>query len=165
MTRAQAWLAPSRILVFAALALLLMVLFVPSESTGNGTPFSSYATGPAGARALYETLHRLGFAEQRRTTSLASGVDSTHTYAVLAPSQPLTAVERAQLLTAVRSGATLIFTASGDALTDSLGFTISSALDRFHTLADVHVAGGDPDSTTSARSLVLPITATLKVTP
>lgn len=162
MSRAQTWLTPARILTLSALALLLMIIFVPNGPAGDGASFSSYSSGPAGTRALYETLRRLGFAMQRRTTSLASNVDSSRTYVILAPAQPLTATEITELLAAVRGGATVVFTPRGGALTDSLGFTVASAFGRFHSLAELHVAGGNPDSVNAGPQLVLPITASLQ---
>jgi hypothetical protein len=137
---------PVRVLSAAAIVLALFILLAPQEREDVGAAYSSYAVGAGGARALYETLGRLGFAVSRNETSLASAPisDSTSAYALIQPAQPLTTIEQTQLLEAVRRGLVLIFTPDDDELADSLGFELRSSPGGFYTLSRTTVAGGNP---------------------
>ena len=137
---------PVRVLSAAAALLALFILLAPQEREDVGAAYSSYAVGAGGARALYETLGRLGFVVSRNEVSLASAPisDSTSAYALIQPAQPLTTIEQTQLLAAVRRGLVLIFTPDDDELADSLGFELRSTPGAFYTLSRTTVAGGNP---------------------
>jgi len=137
---------PARILSAVAILLVIFVLFAPQEREDVGTAYSSQAVGAGGVRALYETLGRLGFVTSRNEKPLTSPstLDSTSAYALIQPAQPLTTIERAQILAAVRRGMVLLFTPDDDELTDSLGFELNSSPSGFYTLNRTTVAGGNP---------------------
>jgi hypothetical protein len=141
---------PVRVLSTVAILLVIFIVFAPQEREDVGAAYSSYAAGAGGARALYETLGRLGFVMSRNEKSLAStpAPDPTSTYALLQPAQPLTTIEQAQLLAAVHHGLVLIFTPGDDELTDSLGFALESSPAGFYTLSRTAVAGGNPPALT-----------------
>ena len=133
-----------RVLSIVGILLLLFVIFAPQQRPDAGPGYSSFATGPAGARALYEVLGRVGFTVTRNEKPLTSAPDSTGTYVLLSPAQPLTQVERDNLLHAVRNGATLVFTpGDGDPIVDSLGFEPMRP-PEFNSLSQTTVAGGNP---------------------
>ncbi len=137
---------PARVLSAVAILLVIFVLFAPQEREDVGTAYSSQAVGAGGVRALYETLGRLGFVTSRNEKPLTSPstLDSTSAYALIQPAQPLTTVERAQILAAVRRGMVLLFTPDDDELTDSLGLELRSSPSGFYTLNRTTVAGGNP---------------------
>lgn len=135
---------PIRVLLIAAALLAIFVILAPQQSAGIGTMYSSYSAEAQGSRGLYEVIGRLGFTVSRNVKSLASPPDSTSTYVLLQPGQPLTATEQANLLGAVRHGAVLVFTANDDELTDSLGLQAIVPSDGFYTLSSTTVAGGNP---------------------
>ncbi len=137
-------ITPVRILSVVALLLILFIIFAPQPRSDVGTMYSSYAAGTGGTRALYDVLGRLGFAMSRNEKPLTSPPDTVSTYALIAPAQPLTSVEEARLLGAVRHGAILVFTADNEALADSLGFELSPPTDGFYSLRMTTVAGGNP---------------------
>ncbi len=139
---------PARVLSAVAVLLVIFVLFAPQEREDVGTAYSSYAVGAGGVRALYETLARLGFVTSRneRPLTSASALDSTSAYALIQPAQPLTTIERTQVLATVRRGMVLIFTPDDDELTDSLGFELNSSPSGFYTLSRTSVAGGNPST-------------------
>ena len=134
-----------RVLSSVAILLILFVIFAPQDRPDAGPSYSSFATGPGGARALYEVLGRVGFAVARNEKPLTSAPDSTATYVLLSPAQPLTQLERDHLLRAIRSGATFVFTpGDGDPLVDSLGFEPAPPPPGFNILSQTTVAGGNP---------------------
>jgi hypothetical protein len=137
---------PVRVLSAAVALLAIFILLAPQEREDVGAAYSSYAVGAGGARALYETLDRLGFVMSRNEKSLSSAPipDSISAYALLQPAQPLTTIEQTRLLAAVRRGLVLIFTPGDDDLTDSLGFELKSSPGGFYTLSRTAVAGGNP---------------------
>jgi hypothetical protein len=115
--------------VFPALALvvLLTVLLTPRDRERAGDPrLTTHSAAPQGARALHETLHRLGWRVDRRATPIDAELEATATYAVLDPPIDLGGRETRRLLDAVRQGAGLIFVAKrGTALSDSLALRAS----------------------------------------
>jgi len=137
---------PVRVLSAVAVLLVIFILLAPQDREDVGAAYSSYAAGAGGAKALYETLGRLGFVVSRNEKPLTASpaLDSTSTYALIQPAQALTTIEQAQLLAAVRRGMVLIFTPGDDELTDSLGFELNSAPGGFYTLSRTTVAGGNP---------------------
>lgn len=144
-TGTGALFTPVRILSAVAVLLVLFIVLAPQERVDIRAMYSSYAAGAGGSRALYEVLGRIGFTVSRNEKPLTSPLpDTTSTYVLIAPAQPLTSVEQTQLLYAVRHGAILVFTSDNDALADSLGFEIASPSDGFRTLSLATVAGGNP---------------------
>jgi hypothetical protein len=139
-------ITPIRILSVAAVLLLVFIVFAPQQRPDAGSSYSSYAVGASGTRALYEVLARIGFAVSRNEKPLTSSPDSASTYVLIAPAQPLTAVENNHLLGAVRRGAILVFTPDDGSLVDSLGFEPASPPRGFNTLSQTTVAGGNPPS-------------------
>ena len=142
----RASITPIHVLSAVAVLLVLFIIFAPQQRADTGAIYSSYAAGAGGTRALYETLGRLGFAMSRNDKPLTSPPDTAATYVLIKPAQPLTTVEQAQLLDAVRSGAILVFTPDDDAFADSLGFEPGSPPDGFYTLSRTTVADGNPRS-------------------
>jgi hypothetical protein len=142
---------PVRILSVVAVLLILFVIFAPQQNPDAGAMFSSHAVGAGGTRALYEVLGRVGFVTARNDLPLTSAsiLDTSSTYVLLSPAQPLTAVEQENLLRAVRRGMTLVLTLDDEALADSLGFEVFSPPDGFHTLGQATVAGGNPPAASS----------------
>jgi hypothetical protein len=163
---AESRFTPLRVLSVVVVLLVLFIILAPQPTSDTGAAFSSYAAGAGGTRALYETLGRLGFAVGRNEKPLASALDSSAVYVLIQPAQPLTAVEENQLISAVRKGAVLAFTAGDDSFADSLGFKNGTPPNDYYTLGQTTVAGGNPpeDSVADIRSAfqtVFPISATV----
>jgi len=152
-TPGRSLLTPASILSAVALLAIAFALFAPQNTSDSGRPLSSYSVSLSGARGLYDVLQRLGHPVDRRTRSMSAPLDSTATYMLLQPAIPLTSVELHSLLSAVRRGATVVFSGS-DALADSLGFEVHSAT-GFHTIVSTAVAGGYP----SRKQTITPMTA------
>ena len=164
-TRANS-VTPIRVLSVVAVLLILFIVFAPQPRADAGTPYSSYAAGASGTRALYDVLGRLGFSVSRNVKPITSPPDTTAAYVLIQPSQQLTAVEQTQLLGAVRRGAILVFTLDDAAFADSLGFEAAPPSDGFYTLRRTTVAGGNPSSsaTPDARAALqaaFPVAATV----
>jgi uncharacterized protein DUF4350 len=145
-----------RVLSAVAVLLVLFMILAPQDRTEASAMYSSYAAGAGGTRALYEVLGRLHLAVTRNDRPLTSPPDTSSTYILLKPAQPLTSVEEARLLRAVRHGATVVFTLENDAFADSLGFELDSPRGGFATLRLATVAGGNPPArdTPEASSLL-----------
>lgn len=141
--------APVQILSVVAVLLILFIIFAPQEPSDVGTMYSSYAAGAGGTRALYEVLGKVGFTVERNEKPLNSEPDTTSTYVLINPAQPLTVLEQAALLNAVRHGAILVFTIDDDALADSLGFEAVSPTGGFYTMSRMVVAGENPPEQTN----------------
>ena len=141
-TGARSIVTPGRIIVAAAILIVIAALFAPGKD--YGVPFSSTSASASGTLALYETLHRLGYNVERRKTSLADSLDRQSAYFILGTGGKLTSSDHDSIVHAVRAGATLVFTADDEALVDSLGFELSGATDRFASLRLTAVAGGNP---------------------
>lgn len=137
-------LTPIRILSVVAVLLVLFIIFAPQEPSDVGTAYSSHSVGAGGTRALHDVLQRVGFTVSRNEKSLTAGPDTTSTYVLINPAQPLTTTEQTQLLDAVRHGTILVFTLDDDAVADSLGFEPASPSSGFYTLSRTTVAGGNP---------------------
>ncbi|HEX5579936.1 MAG TPA: DUF4350 domain-containing protein, partial [Gemmatimonadaceae bacterium] len=113
--------------VFALLAVLVVaaVLLTPAVGDQRGM-LTTRSAAPGGARALSETLARLGWTVEQRTTPYAGPVDTAAVHAVLDPRVTLTAGEAHHLVGAVRAGAGLMLVVQpGTALADSLGLARS----------------------------------------
>lgn len=134
-------ITPAAVLLAAALILALFALLLPRPTQEAAPALDSRFMTLDGARGLYTTLSRLGVPVRRDSAGLAGPLSPTATYVVLAPEIPLTQEETSALLTAVRNGATLLFTPGPRALTDSLGFVADFA-SSMHTLRDTRVIGG-----------------------
>lgn len=145
MTGARRWITPASILSAVTVLAVLFALFAPQDSSDSGPSLSSYSASLNGARGLYDVLQRLGHPVRRRTTSMSVPLDSTATYMLLRPSIPLTSVELASLLAAVRHGATIVVAGGRGALNDSLGFDVQPVSDGFHTISSTAVAGDSSD--------------------
>jgi hypothetical protein len=121
------WLRPRYIFAVVALVVLATVLFAPAGEVGAySSAITTYSARPYGARGLYEVAERLGWRVERRVAPLDSALDSRAVYMILAPPNPLSAVEVGTLLEAVRSGArALVAPSVGTPLADSLGVHLS----------------------------------------
>lgn len=160
-------ITPASILAISAVLILGFILFAPQNPPEPSPVLTSYSAGPHGARGLYDVLERLGYRVARRKTSLSSSLDTSAVYVLLQPAIPLTVVELDSLLTAVRRGATLVFTAGAGALTDSLGFSLQPAV-GFQTINNTEVVGGLPQRTrregrSMIRQLPIPISASVEM--
>ncbi len=137
------WLRPRYIFAFAALILIATLLFTPAGDVGAYSyAITTFSARPYGARGVYELSERLGWRVERRVTSMDTTLDSRASYLVLAPPNPLSAIETGELLRSVRAGArALVIPVAGTPLSDSLGVyrTAMSAFGR--------EVVGDPDST------------------
>lgn len=133
-------MTPATVLIGAAFILAFFALLMPPPTEPGGPTLDSRSMALGGARGLYTTLSRLGFPVRRSSTRLTAPLSPHATYVVLAPAIPLTAEETAAILTAVRGGATLLFTSDGGALSDSLQFINDYA--TLHTIGDTRVFGG-----------------------
>ena len=120
--RLERWLRPRVMLSVLGALILLILLLAPPESTDEKGPLTSYSTRPYGARALYESVHRLGWPVLRRTSSMRQSLDTSVVYLQLGTPESRTTVEVKNLLAAVRHGAGLLLIAdSRSALAESLG--------------------------------------------
>lgn len=107
--RLDRWLTPRRVFPLLAAIVLLVVLFAPEPDLGEGVArLTTYSADPYGARGLYSVVQHLGWRVDRRVVGFRGAMDTTATYAVLAPPIDLTATEVATLLGAVRRGARLL---------------------------------------------------------
>src|SRR5687768_11186414 len=122
------------------------MLFAPtSKSSEVPASLNSYSREPNGARGFYEVLDRLGFDTRRWLRPMRQGLDSTATYFILTPPIELTTGEVAELLRAVRAGATLMVRpAQGSRLADSL--RVHSSL-VYNLVRDTSRRGIDLEST------------------
>lgn len=121
--RFDALLAPRRVFLLLAAAVLFALLFAPfSADDDEAGTLSSYSATPGGARGLHELLDRLGLDVQRRLEPMRDSLDPNAAYLILEPSVPLTSSEVHRLLEAVRAGARLLAVpALQSRLADSLG--------------------------------------------
>jgi hypothetical protein len=123
-------LAPRRVFLLLAAAILVTALFtpLPSDEDQAGS-LSSYVASPAGARGFYELLERLGRNVDRRVEPMRQALDRDVIYLILEPGIPLTASEVHRLLEAVRSGAKLLTVPELQGrLADSLGVSRAPVL-------------------------------------
>jgi hypothetical protein len=125
------WTRPRIVLPVVGALVVLVALLTPQQSVGrSGDPrLSSYLAGPMGARALYETAARFGFAVSRRDLTPDPGsITGTTIHAVLAPPMELTAGEAHAYLEAVRGGDALLYVYDGRTpLADSLGLSSTAS--------------------------------------
>jgi len=130
--RLDRFLAPRRVFLFLAAAILVTILFTPWPSDEDETgSLSSYVASPAGARGFYELLERLGRNVDRRAEPMREALDPDAIYLILEPGIPLTASEVHRLLEAVRSGAKLLTVPELEGrLADSLGVSRAPELPR-----------------------------------
>lgn len=130
--RFDALLAPRRIFLLLAVAVLIALLFAPfSAADDEAGTLSSYSATPGGARGLHELLDRLGLDVRRRLEPMRDSLDPNAVYLVLEPSVPLTASEVHRLLQAVRGGARLLAVPSLQSrLADSLRVARAPELPR-----------------------------------
>ncbi len=149
MTGPARWSLTSPWVVFPALALVLVLaaIFRPAEPVGDPR-LSSYSAAPAGAKALHDAAAKLGWRPARRTRPFAgrfaTPIDSSATFAVLAPVEPVTPAEAHALLDAVRAGAGLLVAVSADdALTGPLTDSLRLDVDE---VGFQQIVGGDADS-------------------
>jgi hypothetical protein len=111
----------------------IVALLTPEQSVGRSgdSRLSSHLAGPMGARALYETAARFGFAVSQRDLSPGPGPvtgGGATIHAVLAPRLELTEAEAHAYLEAVRRGDALLYVSDRrSALTDSLGLSSTSS--------------------------------------
>jgi hypothetical protein len=138
------WARPRVVLPLVGAAMLLVALLTPEQSVGRSgdARLSSHLAGPMGARALYETAARFGFAvSQRDLTPLPGRATGTTIHAVLAPRLELTDAEAHAYLEAVRAGdALLLVSDRRTPLTDSLGILSAGSGDVL-AVADDDTAG------------------------
>jgi hypothetical protein len=131
--------------------MVLVALLTPEQSVGRSgdARLSTHLAGPMGARALYETAGKFGFAVSRRDlTPMPGPATGTTIHAVLSPRIELTDAEAHAYLEAVRGGdALLLVSDHRTSLTDSLGL---SSTGRGDVLA---VADGDTAGCQGRRDL------------
>lgn len=125
-TASRDWLAralrPRVVLSVLAFVMVLAVIFTPDTGAGAlDLRLTTYSTGPASAKGLYEVTRRLGWPAVRRLVPFREPLDSSAVYLVFGGPEPLTADETHTLLTAVRRGAGLVYVVENHVpLTDSL---------------------------------------------
>ncbi|WP_025411471.1 DUF4350 domain-containing protein [Gemmatirosa kalamazoonensis] len=112
------------------LLLVAALLVSPEEGRTGDARLSSRSAAPQGARALAETLQRVGWRVERRDAAyagqLAEPPQPRVVHAVLDPRTPLRASEVGVLLDAVRRGAGLLVVVTNHTpLADSLGYSAS----------------------------------------
>jgi len=138
--RLERWLRPRVMLSVLGALILLILLLAPPENTDEKGPLTSYSTRPYGARALYESVHRLGWPVLRRTSSMRQSLDTTVVYVQLGTPESPTSVEVKNLLAAVRHGAGLLLIADyRSALAESLGVARDADwTDQYSVIGDFH---------------------------
>lgn len=117
---------PRTLLGIALVVLVVVALLTPepvSQGRTGDARLSTHLTGSQGARLFLELADRLGWRVARRATPeppADAGAGVIH--AVLAPTQPLSAIETHRLLRQVREGAALLYVLpqSRSILADSL---------------------------------------------
>lgn len=122
--------------------LLAVVLLVPrGQPVSLDQRLSTLRTTPDGTGALYDLMRELDVPTSRRMTPLDGPSPLGRAFALLAPTQPLTATERDTLLDWVQAGGTLLAGAGfGDPLLDSLGVSLVG-VGGFHAVAVRTVPG------------------------
>ncbi|HKW47083.1 MAG TPA: hypothetical protein VJN70_06545 [Gemmatimonadaceae bacterium] len=117
--RKRRWIALAAVLSLIVVAALLMPEVVGGR-TGDSR-LTTFSTNPQGAKLIFEVASRLGWRVARWTAGGMIEADRRTIIGVLAPVEPLGAVETHNLLEHVRSGAALIYVMnSGTPLDDSL---------------------------------------------
>jgi hypothetical protein len=142
--RREWWARPRVVLPIIGAMMVLVALLTPEQSGGRSgdARLSTHLAGPLGARALYETAGRFGFAvSQRDLTPLPGPATGTTIHALLAPRIELTDSETHAYLEAVRGGdALLLVSDRRTPLTDSLGLLSAGSGDVL-VVADEDTAG------------------------
>lgn len=121
-------LRPRVVLPALGVLLVVTVLFAPTVGDTRNA-LTTHSTSAGGARGLQDIARRLGWRTVRRDVRLTSvpRLDSTATYAVLAPVVDVSVEETHVLLDAVRRGAGLLVVPQrGSPLSDSLGIAPAS---------------------------------------
>jgi hypothetical protein len=138
------WARPRVVLPVVGAVMVLVALLTPEQSVGRSgdARLSSHLAGPMGARALYETAGRFGFAvSQRDLTPMPGPATGTAIHALLAPRLELTESETHAYLEAVRGGdALLLVSDRRTPLSDSLGILSAGSGDVL-AVADEDTAG------------------------
>jgi hypothetical protein len=101
---------------------LVVVLLTPGKNTGSSgdTRLSSFLSGPAGAKGIFDVAQRLGWKVERRTRAPFDSLNPGSIVALLAPQDQLSERETSLLLDKVRAGASLLAVAVTGPLQDSL---------------------------------------------
>ena len=138
------WARPRVVLPVVGAVMVLVALLTPEQSAGRAgdARLSSHLAGPLGARALYETAGRFGFAvSQRDLTPMPSPATGTTIHALLAPRIEVSDSETHAYLDAVRGGdALLLVSDRRSSLSDSLGILSAGSGDVL-AVADEDTAG------------------------
>lgn len=136
-------LSPWFVLGLLAAVIVAGVLVTPvREPDFEYAHLSTYAAADGGARGLHDAAGRLGWTVERLERSMRLGADSSATYAVLAPPEPLTSSDVSALLGAVWRGAGLVTVlVPGSPLGDSLGVGLRTLRRRGGRARDVAFAG------------------------
>ncbi|MDQ6633344.1 MAG: hypothetical protein M3Z10_01160, partial [Gemmatimonadota bacterium] len=138
------WARPRVVLPVVGAVMVLVALLTPEQSVGRSgdARLSSHLAGPMGARALYETAGRFGFAvSQRDLTPMPGPATGTTIHALLAPRVELTETEAHAYLETVRGGdALLLVSDRRSPLSDSLGILSAGSGDVL-AVADEDTAG------------------------
>jgi hypothetical protein len=115
-------ITPRRALVLLIAIVAFGVVFArPATIESNGS-LTTYASDPAGARGLHETLRRLGWPTVQYLDRFRAPLDSASIYVILRPRVDLTSVEASTVLDAVRRGAgLLVIPGLRSTVLDSLG--------------------------------------------
>jgi uncharacterized protein DUF4350 len=113
--------------ILAGIAIIAAILTPEATSGRSGDPrLTTYSAEPLGARGFYELASRLGWRVERSTERGMVPVDSASVRAMLAPPQPVTAIEAHQILDQVRRGSALLLVLAGEGpLEDSLPLQLS----------------------------------------
>lgn len=155
-------ITPASVLVGSALVIIFFVLLMPRPDAENAPALDSRSMGVTGAGGLYRTLSRLGYKVSRNTERFDTALPANATYVLLAPRFRVTAEEAAALTSAARRGATVVFTPSGGALTDSLGFRIGGDMTELHSVDRTSVIGG-PVPPNPTPYLPVPLTESVQI--
>jgi hypothetical protein len=117
--RKRRWIALAAVLTLIAVSAVLTPEIVGGRS--GDARLTTYSTSPQGARLIYEVASRFGWRVARWNGGGMIDADPRTVVAVLAPVEPLGAVETHNLLEQVRAGAGLIYVMNGGSpLDDSL---------------------------------------------
>lgn len=116
--RKRRWIALVAVLTLIVVAAVLTPEMVGGRS--GDARLTTYSAAPQGAKLIFEVASRLGWRVARWTDGGMIDADPRTVVGVLAPAEPLGAVETHKLLEQVRAGAGLLYVMSGSPLDDSL---------------------------------------------
>jgi len=120
--------------------LAVLVAVLTPRATPAGAPLASNGASPTGALGIYETLARLGWRPERRTTPL-DRTPANVVYVAVRADHGVDASTAGPLLAAVRDGAGLVVDVRpGDALSDSLGLVLAADAGAVHTIDNAAAA-------------------------